>query len=232
MRTDRNQNESWARAAIGIVRSPETSFQLIHQHRPWVGIFLIASLATVLQGLVTAPYAIEELTRTLSDAGFPSTEVVPTIFYSGLVISPVLALLGWLLEAVLIWLLAMAFGSGAGFVRAFSLTVHLNIINFLSGLASLLVLLVSRAVGMRPDLRDVEDMLSLSPLLPTDSVALEVVCSRVGPFSVWFVVLLALGSVSVFQMPRRRGWMMAGVHWTAVTLLSVAATSVSGMLSS
>ncbi len=222
---------AWLHAAVAIVRSPQTCFEIVRQRRPWVGVVLFVTFATVVQGLATAPYAIEAMSGALTDAGVRSTETVPVIVYSALAVSPVLALGGWLLEATAIWLLAMAFGSAGRFGHAFSLTVHLSIINFFGGLATVLVFLASRGLGSSTSIDETGLAIGLNLLLPTDSAALEVLYSRVSPFGIWFAVLLALGSMHVLGLPKWRSWIVAVCHWTTVTLLLVSASSLSEMVS-
>ncbi len=220
----------WLRAVVGIVRTPQARFRVIHQEGPWFGVSLLLSLATVIQGLVAAPYTREAMSQALIESGFRPGEVSPVILYSGVALSPALAFSGWVLDAVLIWLLAMAFGSSTTFRRAFSLTVHLAIVSFLGGLGSFLGFLVNRALGRASGPDDMGLPLGLNLILPTDSVTLEVLYSRINPFTLWFVVLLALGSVTVFGLGTRRGWMVAGTHWATTTMLLVATRGLPELL--
>ncbi len=216
---------AWIRAAVGIVRSPRTTFPIIEQRCPWVGVFTLVSLGLIFQGLAAAPFTLEAMSEALVDAGFRSAELAPVVVYLSLGLSPVLALFGWLLDAVLIWLLAMTFGSEARFGHAFSLTAHLGIINFLGGLAGFLAFLISRSLGSNLGLDDMGVALGLNLLISGESGAVEVLYSRVNPFGMWFVVVLALGSSTLFRLPKWRSWTVAGIHWTLTTLLLVSAGS-------
>lgn len=212
---------AWFRAVAGIVRRPQLTLQVIRERRPWFGVVLVLSVATVLQAVVAAPFTLEATSDALGEGGVASSETVRLLLYVGLTLLPVLALFGWLLDGLLIWLLAAAFGGDARFGQAFSLTVHLAIVNFLGGVASFVVVSLGRGFEWG-DPGDPGVALGVNLLMTTDNGALVALYSRMNPFALWFAVLLMLGSITVFGLDRWRSCAVATIHWAVTTTLLVA----------
>lgn len=228
--TGARKRTSWLHAAVGIFTSPRTSFAYVGERSPWVGILFLVTAATVVEGLVASRYTLEAVTASLREAGIQSTEAIQVFVYSSLALSPVLILVGWLVDAVLIWLLATAFGSEARFRKVFSMTAHVSLINFLGGIVSFLVFLVRTNLGENLGGEDVGTALGVNLLVQAESGALELLYSRVNPFGIWFSALVAVGSTVVLGLPRTRSWLLVGIHWAATTALLFLTSSLAESL--
>lgn len=223
---------AWLRAVVGIVASPKSSFELIRQRRPWLGASLLLLAASIVQfllvwrGLAGSP-AFEGFLEVL-----PNAEAL--MLAGGLTFAVIGLVIGWLFQAFVVWLLAVALSGDATFGRSFSLTVHAAVISCLAGFAGLLLSMGGSLESPESpaDIGDAIVVPGLNLLLQTDNPALETIYLSITPFSIWHLVLLGLGAAAVFEMSPRRGLLIAGIYWAGMTAFAAAAAGVAGALSS
>lgn len=223
---------AWLRAVVGIIASPKSSFDFIRTRRPWLGASLLLVSASIVQfllafrGLATDP-AFEGIVEVL-----PNAEALMLV--TGVIFAVIGLVIGWLFQALVVWLLAAALRGDATFGRAFSLTVHVAVISCLAGFVGLLWSMGSSPESPESptDIADAIVVPGLNLLLPTDNPALEAIYMSISPFSIWHLVLLGLGAAAVFEMSPRRGLLIAGIYWAGTTAFVAAAAGVAGVLPS
>ncbi len=226
---DRN---AWLRAVVGIVTSPKSSFDLIRKHQPWLGASLLLLAASTVQfllalrGLASSP-AFEGIVEVL-----PNAEAL--VLATGVIFAVIGLVIGWLFQALVVWLLAVAFTSNATFGRSFSLTVHVAVISCLAGFVGLLLSMGASLESLESPTDVAEAMVvpGLNLLLPTDNAVLNTIYSSITPFSIWHLILLGLGAAAVFEMSPRKGLLIVGIYWAGTTAFAAAAAGVAGVLSS
>lgn len=228
--TRRSRFAASLRTTLGIMVSPNVSLHVIRERRPWVGVFLVLVFGTLLQGLVARPYVVVAMSDSLAASGAPSSGLETVLYDVTLALSPVLITLGWLLDAAVIWLLAVAFGSQCRFGQAFSVSVHLAVVSFVGGVAGVVLFVGSSSFGAVPPIENMTVAPSLNLLVSAESAVLEAVYGRLNPFSIWAAILLALASHVVFELPKGRGVAMTAVHWLGTTALLAALAGVSESL--
>ncbi|MCY3968794.1 MAG: YIP1 family protein [Acidobacteria bacterium] len=223
---------AWLRAVVGIVASPKSSFDFIRTRRPWLGASLLLLSASIVQfllmlrGLAGSP-AFEGILEVL-----PNAEAL--MLAAGVIFAVIGLVIGWLFQALVVWLLAVALSGNATFGRSFSLTVHVAVISCLAGFVGLLWSMGGspESIESATDAANAVAVPGLNLLLTTDNLALETIYSSITPFSIWHLVLLGLGAAAVFEMSPRRGLLVAGIYWAGTTAFAAAAAGVAGALSS
>ena len=100
---------AWLRAVVGIVASPKSSFDFIRRRQPWLGASLLLLAASIVQfllalrGLAGSP-AFEGIVEVL-----PNAEAL--MLATGVIFAVIGLVIGWLFQALVIWLLAVALPS-------------------------------------------------------------------------------------------------------------------------
>lgn len=233
----------WYWALFRIVTSPQTSFQIIGRRSPWLPTALLLLLGTVVLAELNVPYQEQAMRAELAKALPGGAEQVdeflaqteqfqqtnPVIRWAGRAMAGAVLAAELLFRTVFVWLLAVALQSRARFVHALSLMVHLSVIAHLQGWASFLVA-SRRGLDAIQSAADAQPALGLNLILAGDNAALNVVWASINPFSIWFLVLLGLGSAAVLGLPQRRGYLLAGIYWAATTAFVAATMGVAARL--
>lgn len=229
---DRDRRD-WLRALIGIVASPQTSFEIIRRQQLWVGVLLLIVAATVIDFAMTGPGFLEDIGLAVGDN--ETSSGLGTAFM--LVIAAGLAVfvpVSLVFTALVIWLLAVAFRGDVRFRQSFSLVVHLYVIAFLDVQVTYL-LFRNSDIGptVSPSaVADAMPSIGLDRLIPTNNAVLETVLASIDPFAIWYYALLALGSAAVFGLSKRSGLAIAAIYWAAGTGLMAGLTYVNSLLPS
>lgn len=221
---------AWFQVLAGILVSPRSSFIVIREDRPWIGVAMLLLVLNAAQFLAIWPR--------MAEAPFfeDMTDVLPGLPTLMLVVGTVFTILGlivgWLFQALVAWLLASAFRGEASFGQSFSLAVHVSVVAWLGGLASSLLWLGSdvEEIGSPTEFADAVIVPGLNLLFPTENATLEAVLVRITPFTIWHVALLGLGAAAVFRLPERKGLTIAGIYWAAITAFMAALAGVASLV--
>ena len=232
-----NDRTAWLSALIGIVASPRGSFDIIRRRSPWLGAAVFLAAGTMVLTSLLAPFGLQAL-RTQLTQQMPQEQVeammnqfeqtAAATRWLSMATGPTLVVIGILVQAVFVYLLAVAFKGQARFAQSLSLMLHLGVITHLKNWANLLFLHLRGLDAIRSQ-HDLQTPMGLD-VLAGDNAALNAVYASVNPFTIWLLVLLGLGAAAVYQLPRRKGLMLAGLYWAASTALSAGLAGVAGGL--
>ena len=226
----------WLNALTGIVTSPRTSFEIIRSNSPWLPALILVVLGTLVVGELSRPYQERGMRAQLAEmlpGGAEQADLLmataeqagPVALWTGRAVAGVTFAVVLLVQTLLLWLLALAFQGQARFPQALSLMVHLKLIPLVQGLATVLIASL-RGLDAVQSMEDAQPVPGLNLLLAGDSAALNVVWTSLNPFTLWFLVLLGLGTASVLALPRRKAYLLAGLYWVATTALAAALAGV------
>ncbi len=231
---------AWLEALVGIFASPRRSFEVIHRRRPWLAPFLVLAAGTAALASASAPLnnhaTRAQLTETMPD----SPEQVDLMMaqvertagaarWLAMAAGPLVLAIGLVLKTVFVWLLAIALQGQLRFAQSLSLTVHLALVLHVKDWTNFLLLHLRGFEAIRSPL-DLQAQMGLDLLLAGENAALNVFYASVNPFTIWFVVLLAVGAAQVFELPRRKGWLLAAVYWAATTAFAAASVATASRL--
>ncbi len=235
----------WFQALVRIVSRPQTSFQIINRSSTWLPAMLLMLFGTLVVAELSQPYQEQamraELARTLPGGAEQfdlllaqaeqAQQASPLVRWAGRAIGGVAFVAKVLVQAAFVWLLAVAFQGRARFMQALSLMVHLSVISVVQGLVAFLIAR-QRGLDAIQTGADAKPVPGLNLLLGGDNAVLQVVWTSINPFTIWFLVLLGLGSAAVLGLPQRRGFLLAGLYWAATTGFTAAMTGVMARLTS
>lgn len=230
----------WLNALVGIVSSPRTSFEIIRRRTPWVGAFLVLLAGTVSLATLSIPFGLQVMRAQFTEvlhgdaeqvdammAQFEQAAAATRLVTIGTGAAMLMVVL--LLQAMFVWLLAVAFQGRPRFVQALSLVVHVNVIAHLQKWANF-ALLRLRGLDAIQSPQDAQPAMGLDLLLAGDNAALNVVWASVNPFTIWFVALLGFGAATVLGLSQRKGLVLAGAYWAATTAFAAASVAVAARL--
>ena len=226
----------WFKALTGIVTAPRTSFEIIRSNSPWLPALILVLLGTLVVGELSRPYQERGMRAQLAEmlpGGAEQADLLmataeqagSVALWTGRAVAGVTFAAVLLIQALLLWLLALAFQGQARFPQALSLMVHLKLIPLAQGLATVLIATL-RGLDAVQSMEDAQPVPGLNLLLAGDSAALNVVWASLNPFTLWFLVLLGLGAASVLGLPRRNGYLLAGIYWAATTAFAATLAGV------
>lgn len=238
-----NSGGGWFEALIRIVTLPQRSFQIINRSSPWLPAMLLMLLGMVALAELSQPYHEQamraELARTLPGGAEQADlllaqaeqaqQTSPIVRWAGRAMGGVAFVAKVLLQALFVWLLAVAFQGRGRFMQALSLMVHLSVISLVQGWVALFIA-AQRGLDAIRTAADAQPVPGLNLLLGGDNAVLDVVWTSINPFMIWFLVLLGLGSAAVLGLPQRRGCLLAGIYWAATTGFTAAMTGVMARL--
>jgi hypothetical protein len=193
----------------GVIASPGTAFQDIAQKPTFWGILLVQLLIGGFLAWLTSP-KLQEYTRITLEKTGQSQSMPPemlqltlqTIPIQAVIAAVILPVILWLIEAGLIKLYAQ-FTLGAGtFRQLFAAAVWAGIPTLIGGIVQTIMVMMTTAENL------VYVQTSLALLLPktqTESF-LYLFLSQIDFFTVWSLILLAIGAGAVLQQkPRKVG---------------------------
>ncbi len=238
-----NSQGDWFKALVRIVTSPHKSFQIIGRSSPWLPTMLLMLLGTLVLVELNAPFQEQamkaELAKALPGGAEQADQLLAqaeqarqasaVVRWAGSALAGTAFVIKLFLQALFVWLLAVAFKGQARFAPSLSLMVHLSVISQIQGWVTLLIA-SQRGLDAIQSAADAQPVPSLHMILGGDNAALNVVWASVNPFTIWFLVLLGLGSAAVLGLPQRRGYLLAALYWASTTGLVVATTAVTARL--
>lgn len=135
--------------------------------------------------------------------------------------------------ALLIWFGASVMGGSAKFSRSFALAAAAGVVH--PGLAGVYTTLLLRLNP--PEIRRMEDMWMLAPSAGIDlffdrsdlPVWLVTLLARIDLFNIWWIVLIASGSVVMLRLSKGKGYAVAIFIWALSTAFAVGAAALGSM---
>ena len=231
---------AWLKALIGVFASPRQSFEIIRRRTPWLAPLLLLVAGSAALAMASAPLGLHAMRNQLMERMPGNPEQVDAMMaqieqaaaatrWLALATGPLTLALGLAVQTVFVWLLAIALKGRPRFVGSLSLMVHLAVIGHLKSWANFLLLHVRGTSAIRSQL-DLQAPMGLDLLLAGDNATLNVVYASINPFTIWFLALLALGATAVFEVPRRKAWLLAAIYWAATTAFAAATTGLAARL--
>ncbi|WP_245838584.1 Yip1 family protein [Marininema halotolerans] len=198
---------------LGIITEPTTQFQRIAEGPVfWSAFLIILLLSSVVMGIT-------------------SYVAVP---HMGVVILAVVGVLigipaGLLLTALFQWLFLLLLGGEAGYKKVFALNVYLSVIVLLGSIVQGVGMLLTGDVDAK-DLENLTSVTSLAAIIPTDTHMMKAVLSSIEVFSIWHLILTAMGLTVVGKVSSAKGWTIAIVLFVIGVAFAAGAGALGDMV--
>ena len=224
---------------IGALTSPAATFERLRSNPVWLGAVVILLLVAIVGTAVTVPKIdFAEITRAQIEAGGQQVteEQMDTALAFGEKFGAIMAFaqaglmlpLGWLLIALLMWvLIRMLGGLDLSFKQSFSTTVHAMAPWILHTLLSLPLLFARSEVSAEEIQTGGVLKHTLASFVEAEG-ALQQAFVSINVFSIWAVVLLGIGFSVVGQVSRAKAFGAAFGLWVLGVVVKVALASLQG----
>jgi hypothetical protein len=224
---------------IGVLISPEKTFRSIAERPTWV----VALVVLVLLG-AAAGYLVfqkldmaEVISQSMADRGQQAsdeeleraTEMVERFGWLGALVGAlIVAPLGFLVFALVFWVVFKLQGGEFDYQTSLSVTLHSLMPVAVSSLLSLPVIYSRETIGLEESQRGVL-FSNLAPLAPEDAgPALTALLASIDLFTIWSLVLFTIGYSVVGRVSKTSAGLTVVTMWIVYVLAKVGLMSIRG----
>lgn len=204
---------------VRVLFEPVPVFERVREKpRFWLP-FLALVVVQIVLGVVNLPYMQVAMRAQMAQAGAPQGGPDPSNFvWIGIVAGALGIGLFLVIAALILWILVSIFGGEGKFSKLLSMTLYAAVPSIvLMGIIGAIVLRL-RGVESVSSFMDMQPALGLDLLAPGTKGFVGAVLKGINPFSVWGLVLTAIGVSVTHQLPRSTGYTVASISF-AIGLL-------------
>ncbi|MBS3819393.1 YIP1 family protein [bacterium] len=223
---------------LGIFFNPEPTFQALSKKPFWVDALILILIASAIFSYIQAPYSKQDTLRLMKNNVQLKEKLgeerfnqmldrvkdtsPPTLFLRSFLLSPLSALMGFLLSSLILMGLGRFISGEGHYVQVFSAYVHAHFVDKILGNAVRLFLIISQKSALSVTT-------SVALFFPQMEITspLFVVLSQVDFFQLWLFGILGFGLSWVFQVHIRKAlflsygfWLLQSLFFIALGLLS------------
>lgn len=170
--------------------------------QPCIWLILISMLTTIIS------LPIQRLIMEMNESGLPEEtlqkilEFWPLVAVFAVFSSAIAVLVVALVTGLIGYLLISMIATHSTFKRFFTLYLYASIVGSAGGLLSILIVRFMRGVQSIRSPEDAIFSIGLAFLAPADNKLLEAVFMNTDLFAIWALVIVAMGLMHIFKMPR------------------------------
>ena len=206
---------------VKVVYDPGAVFERLREKpsfwRPFIAICVVQLVLGVLQLPYTKAAMAAQFAQMPARAGGgpPDPSKFATI---GLLFVPIGLLLLFLISAALLWVLVSVFAGDARFATLLSVATYVGITFVLLSVAGLATLMLKGVQGITSP-ADLQPALGLDLLVPEAGRFTTALLKAFNPFSIWGVILTAIGIQTTHRTSKGTAYTVAAVAFVIGTLL-------------
>ncbi len=218
-----------------IIFSPTKAFQGIDKKPKWLIAFSVIAVGTFIVNYLSLPFIVQVAKLSIPPGMSPNEfenkfNTMKLMLIIG-IFSPLFLLIGFLFIALILWLIISLFSDEADFKKTFSMVVHCGIIPFLGSVLTLIILQL-RGVNSIKSAVDAQVSLGLDIFLRSQDLSLpfKVFLSNINVFSIWWVLLLALGISITSKISKTKSAFIAIFLWLFSVAVQIGIASLTNSL--
>ena len=206
---------------VKVVYDPGAVFERLREKpsfwRPFIAICVVQLVLGVLQLPYTKAAMAAQVAQMPARAGggAPDPSKFATI---GLLFVPIGLLLLFLISAALLWVLVSVFAGDARFATLLSVATYVGITFVLLSVAGLATLMLKGVQGITSP-ADLQPALGLDLLVPEAGRFTTALLKAFNPFSIWGVILTAIGIQTTHRTSKGTAYTVAAVAFVIGTLI-------------
>ena len=206
---------------VKVVYDPGAVFERLREKpsfwRPFIAICVVQLVLGVLQLPYTKAAMAAQFAQMPARAGggAPDPSKFATI---GLLFVPIGLLLLFLISAALLWVLVSVFAGDARFATLLSVATYVGITFVLLSVAGLATLMLKGVQGITSP-ADLQPALGLDLLVPEAGRFTTALLKAFNPFSIWGVILTAIGIQTTHRTSKGTAYTVAAVAFVIGTLI-------------
>jgi hypothetical protein len=213
-----------------VLVEPAPVFERIREKPRFLVPFLVLAAVQIAIGLFNLPFLKAGITASMAGRNLPPGGPDPANFaIVGVVAVPIVLAIIFLLSALILWVLVSIFGGEGKFVTLLSVTTYASVpaVILLSIIGS--VVLRLKGIEAMTSPQDLQPALGLDLLAPSVTGFMGAVLKAINPFSIWGLVLSAIGVSVTHNLPRSTGYTVATISFVIGTLIAGVFASMGGM---
>jgi len=211
---------------IKVVYDPGAVFERLREKPSFWRPFLAICVVQIVLGVLQLPYTKAAMAAqfaqmpTRGGGGAPDPSKFATI---GLLFVPIGLLLLFLISAALLWVLVSVFAGDAKFATLLSVATYVGITFVLLSVAGLATLMLKGVQGITSP-ADLQPALGLDLLVPEAGRFTTALLKAFNPFSIWGVILTAIGVQTTHRTSKGTAYTVAAVVFVIGTLIGAGFT--------
>lgn len=215
---------------FNILAAPAEVFTDVNESPRWRFPLLFLVLSTMTVGWFMIPAIMEPMKRIFASSfGESGSEaameaVMKSMLVLQLIVEPIFKIVRWVVLAGILYFISMLFVKDIPnlFKRIFSLVAYSETIFILMSVISMLIV-YARGIQSIEGSDDLTVFRGLDYFIKgtTSNTALVTILSSVNPFSIWYVIIIAVGVRIVTQMERSKALATATIGWFGWIALSM-----------
>lgn len=212
---------------VRVLFEPTAVFQRVRERPRFLVPFLVIAAVQVVLAIVNMPFYTQVMRAQMAEA--PAGAPDPSKFaWIGIVFAPIGILIFMLIATLVLWVLVSILGGDGRFGTLLSVVAY-------SSVPSVVLLSIIGAVVLRLRGADgLTSMLDLQPPLGLDLLAPGVtgftgaILKGINPFSIWGLVLTAIGVSETHRVSRGTGYTVAALYFVIALLIGALFAGLGG----
>jgi len=213
-----------------VLVEPAPVFERVREKPRFLAPFLVLATVQIILGLINLPFLKAGITASMAGREMPAGSPDPANFaIIGVAAVPIFLVLIFLLSALILWVLVSIFGGEGKFATLLSVTTYASVppVILLSIIGSAVLRLKGIEAMSSP--QDLQPALGLDLLAPSVQGFLGAVLKAINPFSLWGLVLTAIGVSVTHNLAKSTGYTVATISFVIGTLIAGVFAGLGGM---
>jgi hypothetical protein len=213
---------------VRVLFEPTAVFQRVRERPRFLVPFLVIAAVQIVLAIVNMPFVMQVMRSQMGEV--PAGSPDPSKFaWIGIIFAPLGILIFMLIATLVLWVLVSILGGDGKFGTLLSVVVYAAVPSvLLAGIIGALVLQLRGAEGLTSML-DLQPPLGLDLLAPSVTGFAGAVLKGINPFSIWGLVLTAIGVSETHRLSRSTGYTVAVIYFVIALLIGAMFAGMSGM---
>ena len=214
---------------FNVLLEPTAVFERVREKPKFLAPFLVICALQMIIGFLNLPFTQAAMhamaaTRPAAPAGAPDPAKFAAI---GLIFVPVGLIIAYVISAGLLWILTSLMSGEAKFIPLLSVTTYASITGVLLATAGVVVLRL-KGIDSVTSMADLQPALGLDLLVPDAGKFLASVLKAINPFTIWGLILTAIGVTVTQKTSKGTGYTVATVSFLIGVLVAGGLASLFG----
>lgn len=206
---------------VKVLYEPEAVFQRVKEKPAFLMPFIGLSVVGILTGIVNLPFIKMAMQAQMQASQAPAGGPDPSQFAAiGLAFYPIGIGIALLIGGFLLWVLVSLTGGDAKFKTLISVAAYAAMPTVvLLSIVGTIILQIQGGAGITSQ-QDLQPPVGLDLLAPGTKGFLGAVLKGINPFSIWGMVLTAIGVSTTHGLSKGNGYVVAGVSFVIGVLIA------------
>ena len=214
---------------FNVLLEPTAVFERVREKPKFLAPFLVICALQMIIGFLNLPFTQAAMhamaaSRPAAPAGAPDPAKFAVI---GLLFVPVGLIIAYVISAGLLWILTSLMSGEAKFIPLLSVTTYASITGVLLATAGVVVLRL-KGIDNVTSMADLQPALGLDLLVPEAGKFLASVLKAINPFTIWGLILTAIGVTVTHKTSKGTGYTVATVSFLIGVLVAGGLASLFG----